>query len=200
MSVSSPKHTVITRAGNFPVRQVPVRHYPNTVNFSRPRCAVLHTVEGTWAGGMAILTRHYAPHFMLGLNNKKAEIVQFVPIGFIGAALRANNDQALVQVEMVGFSKEKPWLPDGQTLDALCSLMNVCEREWGIPRAHPWPDNDWGRAGERTPHRASGKFGHIAGWYGHQDVPENTHWDVGALQWSRVFDRCHELEAATEVA
>jgi hypothetical protein len=27
-----------------------------------------------------------------------------------------------------------------------------------------------------------------------------VHWDPGALEWSKVFLHCHELEAATEVA
>jgi hypothetical protein len=173
--------SVIDKAGPFPSGRISVHHYSQTVSPSKPRCAVLHTTEGHWADGLAVLTRHYAPHFMLGYNEKtkKAEIVQFVPVGFIGAALKAHNDQAIVQIEMVGFSQEKAWLPDNPTLDALCSLMNVCESEWGIPLSHPWPDGDYGRAGFHTTHRASGKFGKVAGWYGHADVPDNDHWDPG---------------------
>jgi hypothetical protein len=196
--------SIIDRAGTFPVRQVSVHHYSDTVPLSQPRCGVLHTTEGHFEDGLAVLTRHYAPHFMLGYNEKtrKAEIIQFVPVGFIGAALKRHNDQAIVQIEMVGFSEEKPWLPGsttknphGETLDALCSLMVVCEAEWGIPFAHPWPDGDWGRAGFHTPHRSSGKFGRVAGWYGHQDVPDNDHWDCGALKWTDVFAYCHEVAA-----
>jgi hypothetical protein len=133
------------------------------------------------------------------MATKKVEIVQFVPINFIGAALKAgghHNADAIVQIEMVGFSDEKLWLPEQDTLDALCSLFNVCEYEWGIPLSHPWPDGDYGMAGFHTKHRGSGKFGKVAGWFGHADVPDNDHWDPGNLRWSKVFARCHELQAA----
>jgi hypothetical protein len=105
---------------------------------------------------------------------------------------------AIVQIEFAGYSEEQLWLPEPPTLDALCSLMNVCQREWGIPLEHPWPDGDFGLAGSsiRNTHRRSGKFGHIAGWYGHGDLPDpDVHWDPGALEWSKVFARCGELEA-----
>jgi hypothetical protein len=51
----------------------------------------------------------------------------------MAASTRAHDNMVLVQIEMIGFSKETPWLPDSGTLDALASLMNVCESEWGIP-------------------------------------------------------------------
>jgi hypothetical protein len=88
-------------------------------------------------------------------------------------------------------------------LDALASLMNVCWHEWGIPLVHPFPDGDFGLAGSsrRNTHRRAGKFGKIAGWYGHGDMPDpDVHWDPGALEWSKVFLHCHELEAAVEIA
>lgn len=192
--------SVINYAGKYPVRQVSVHHLSETVSFDKPRTGVLHTTEIPWAESLKELTLHHAPHFMVGLNGKKAEIVQFVPINFMGAALLHNNNDALVQIEMVGYSQEKLWLPDDKTLDALCSLMNVCEAEWGIPLSHPWPDGDYGMYGANTPHRKSGKWGHVAGWYGHADVPENLHWDPGNIQWSKVFDHCHELQAAELVA
>ena len=67
---------------------------------------------------------------------------------------------------MVGFSQEKPWLPDDDTAAALASLMAVCASEYGIPLQHPWPDGDFGKAG-KNPHRSSGKYGSVPGWYGH---------------------------------
>lgn len=208
-SLNSGHRSIIDKAGAFPVTQVPVRHLSELVNMGSPRCGVLHTTEGHFADGKAILTKRYAPHFMLGFNeqSKKAEILQFVPVGFIGAALKKHNDLAIVQIEMVGFSEETAWLPGTtaknphpQTLEALCSLMLVCQNEWGIPLSHPWPDDDWGKAGFNTPHRASGKFGNTAGWFGHQDVPLNDHWDVGHMQWSKVFARCAELAASAPQA
>ena len=48
--------------------------------------------------------------------------------------------------------------------------MVVCEKEWGIPLTHPWADGDYGRAGD-NPHRHAGKFGKVAGWFAHGDMP-----------------------------
>jgi hypothetical protein len=149
---------------------------------------------------------------MLGWNEstKRCEIGQYLPVGVSGHSCRGHNDDVLVQIEMIGFAEETKWLPGKtkrnphpETLDALCSLMNVCWHQFGIPLTHPFPDGDFGLAGSsrRNTHRKAGKFGKIAGWYGHGDMPDpDVHWDPGALEWSKVFLHCHELEAAIEVA
>ena len=107
--------------------------------------------------------------------------------------------KALVQVEMIGFAEEEPWLPGEternphpETLDALCSLMNICWKEWGISRTHPWRDGDFGLAGssDRNTHRRSGFYGRVAGWFGHGDLPDpDQHWHPGNLFWGKVFQR-----------
>jgi len=157
---------------------------------------VLHTTEGGFCGSESVFQRHWAPHFLLGLDRAVPKIHQLVPIGYIGAALEAHNDETLVQIEMVGYSCETPWLPDVKTLDMLAHLMLTLERLYGIPLSHPWPDDDWGRAGYNTPHRASGKFGKIAGWYGHCDISSNCHWDPGHLEWSKVFAYANHFKPA----
>jgi hypothetical protein len=132
---------------------------------------------------------------MLGFNAdaQKVQIAQLVQVGTIGAALKAHNNQAIVQIEMIGFSKESPWLPDDDTLNALASLMAECQREYGIPLDHAWPDGDFGRAG-KNPHRTSGKYGTVAGWFGHGDCPSpDTHWDPGNLEWSVVLGKAKQM-------
>ena len=125
--------------------------------------------------------------FSCDADVQKVRIAQLVQVGTIGAALRAHNNQAIVQVEMVGFSQEKPWLPDDDTAAALASLMAVCASEYGIPLQHPWPDGDFGKAG-KNPHRSSGKYGSVPGWYGHGDCPSpDAHWDPGNLKWSVIL-------------
>jgi hypothetical protein len=48
------------------------------------------------------------------------------------------------------------------------------------------------------PHRAEGKFGHFAGWYGHGDCPSpDSHWDPGALRWSELFRVASAMPAAS---
>jgi N-acetylmuramoyl-L-alanine amidase len=188
--------THIDKAGRFPVRQIQCPHFSTPIDLSAPRAGVLHTTEGGWAGSLDVFKIHYAPHFVVGQNavDNKVEIAQLVAVGTIGAAIVTHNSLAIVQIEMIGYSKEALWLPDDETLDALASLMLVCRDEWDIPLTHPWPDGDFGRAG-KNPHRASGKFGKIAGWYGHGDCPSpDTHWDPGALEWTKIFERAKVLD------
>jgi len=192
----------LDQAGKFPIAKIGgIPHFNDAVLLDAPRTGVLHTTEGGWAGSLAIFKQHFAPHFMLGFDadEQKVRIAQLVQIGTIGAALKAHNNQAIVQIEMIGFSKETPWLPDDDTVAALASLMAVCNKEYGIPLARPWPDGDFGKAGN-NPHRSSGKFGNIAGWYGHGDCPSpDTHWDPGNLQWSVVLGKAMQMAAAIGV-
>ena len=206
------KPTWIDRAGKFPVTKLKAPHYQRPVNLDFPRTGVLHTTEGGWRGSFGILSTHFSPHFMLGLNEqtKRVEIGQYIPIGLMGYSMRGHDEDVIVQIEMIGYAEEKLWLPGktkrnptAETLEALCSLMNICWHEWGIPLTHPWKDGDFGLAGSsrRNKHRSSGYFGRVAGWYGHGDVPDpDVHWDPGALEWSKVFARCHELQAEEGVA
>src|SRR5207245_1747265 len=103
----------IDRAGAFPVKQNPMPHFSQKANLNTARAGVLHTTEGGWDGSEGVFKRHFSPHFMLGFHpaTKKVEIEQLVPVGFIGAATKAHNDLAIVQIEMIGFAEEQPWLP-----------------------------------------------------------------------------------------
>jgi hypothetical protein len=189
----------LDKAGKFAVEQTPCPHFSQPVDLAAPRIGVCHTTEGsTIEGAMGVFRHHFAPHFLLGKSEAGGvKILQLVQVGTIGAALVTHNDHAIVQVEVAGFSKTTPWLPDEDTLEALASLMAVCQCEYGIPLTHPWADGDFGRAGD-NPHRHAGKWGVVAGWYGHGDVPNpDNHWDPGALEWSKIFARA---EAMTEIA
>jgi len=180
----------LEQAGKYPIAHIGgIPHINEGVLLDASRTGVLHTTEGGWAGSLAIFKHHFAPHFMLGFDAdvQKVRIAQLVQVGTIGAALRAHNNQAIVQVEMVEFSQEKPWLPDDDTAAALASLMAVCASEYGVPLQHPWPDGDFGKAG-KNPHRSSGKYGSVPGWYGHGDCPSpDAHWDPGNLKWSVIL-------------
>jgi hypothetical protein len=186
----------LDQAGRFPISHIGgIPHFNQAVDLHAPRTGVLHTTEGWWAGSLAIFKQHFAPHFMLGFDSDRGgvRIAQLVQIGTIGAALRAHNNQAVVQIEMIGFSQKKPWLPDEDTVEALASLMAVCAEEYGIPLSHPWPDGDFGKAGP-NPHRSSGKYGTEAGWYGHADCPSpDEHWDPGNLKWSIILEKAKQM-------
>ena len=173
----------LTTTGKYPVEHIPCPHFSQPVDLTAPRSLVLHTTEGGWDGSMAVFKHHYAPHFIVG----PGRIAQLVQVGTIGAALRTHNWLAIVQIEVVGFSKETPYDFDQKTLDALTDLLAVCKREYGVPLTHPWKDGDYGRAGD-NPHRHAGLFGKVAGCYGHGDMPEpDEHWDPGDLKWSEVL-------------
>ena len=186
----------LDQAGQFPITHIGgIPHFNEAVPLSSPRTGVLHTTEGGWAGSLAIFKQHYAPHFMLGFDAdaQRVRIAQLVQVGTIGAALKAHNNKALVQIEMIGYSKEQPWLPDDETVAALASLMAVCKTEYGIPLNRPWLDGDFGKWGP-NPHRSSGKYGTVAGWYGHGDCPSpDTHWDPGNLKWAVVLDKAKQM-------
>jgi hypothetical protein len=187
----------ITKAGDYTVeRLTDIPQYDEDVDLTAPRAGVLHTTEGGWAGSDSVFEHHYAPHFMVGMDGDVVRIAQLVPVGRIGAACRAHNNKAIVQIEMIGYSKETLWQPDVETAKALAALMVVCRDEWGIPLSHPWPESDWGRAGH-NPHRSSGKFGKVAGWFGHADMPDpDVHWDPGHLDWDWIFsltEGAHEM-------
>jgi hypothetical protein len=186
----------LDQAGKFPIAHIGgIPHFNVPVLLDAPRTGVLHTTEGGWASSFAIFKQHFAPHFMLGFDAdaQKVRIAQLVQVGTIGAALKAHNNQAIVQIEMIGFSQKQPWLPDDETVEALASVMAVCLHEYGIPLHRPWPDGDFGKAGD-NPHRSSGKYGTEAGWFGHGDCPSpDTHWDPGNMKWSVVLARARQI-------
>jgi hypothetical protein len=74
-------------------------------------------------------------------------------------------------------------------LDALASLLAVLHTECRIPLTRPFPDAmpplPW--AVESFSRRHAGKWGKVAGWYGHIEIPENSHWDPGAYKWKELL-------------
>lgn len=186
----------LDQVGRFPVTHFGgIPHFNIPVELDAPRTGILHTTEGGWEGSFAIFKTHFAPHFMLGWDNtiRSVRVAQLVQIGTIGAAMKAHNSKAIVQIEMIGFSKETPWLPEAETAEALASLMAECRKQYGIPLTHAWPDGDFGKAGN-NPHRTSGHFGKEAGWFGHGDCPNpDSHWDPGSLRWSAIFEQAEEI-------
>ena len=170
--------------GKYTVEHVPCPHFSQPVDLDAPRTGVIHTTEGdSIDGALSVFKQHFAPQFLVG----PGRILQLVQVGTIGAALVTHNDHAIVQIEVVGFSKQTPWIFDDATLDALASLLATCKVEYGIELCHPWPDGDYGLYGD-NPHRHAGKWGAVSGWFGHGDVPSpDEHWDPGALEWSKLF-------------
>lgn len=186
---------VLTSAGHYHVEQAGC---PPTgpVTLTAPRAGVLHTTEGPFESAYAEFRTHYAPHFLVGRDKtSKVRIVQFVWLGHWASALENHaggvetNTVAVAQIEVAAYSKQKPWQLDAGILDALASLLAELHTECGIPLTRPFPDAmpplPW--AVESFSRRHAGKWGKVAGWYGHVEIPENSHWDPGAYKWSELL-------------
>lgn len=181
--------TWLNKVGPYDVEHVKCRQYAGAADMRAARCGVLHTTEGN---GLPLgeFRQHYAPHFLVS----KDHVMQLIPIGTSGASMRAHNNQAFIQIELVGFSKERPWFPDIESARRLAAVMATCHLLFSIPLTRPWKDGDWGKAGS-NPHRGAGIFGRVPGWYGHGDVPSpDVHWDPGNLSWSKLFDMAKTFE------
>ncbi len=183
---------VLKKAGPYDVEWIRCPQYAGPTLLSLPRTGVLHTTEGGFDGSLAVFKRHYAPHFLIS----NSIIAQLTEIGLAGESLVTHNNMAIVQIEMVGFSKETPWFPDDETAKRVAAVMATCQALFALPLSHPWADGDYGRAGP-NPHRTSGKWGAVAGWFAHGDVPSpDNHWDPGCLSWSRLFALAATFEPA----
>jgi hypothetical protein len=192
----------ITQAGSYAVESIPCPRGSLKVDLDKPRAGVLHTTEGSWNSAMSVFKAHYAPHFLVGQHpDGSGRIAQLVPLGYSAYALEnreggsETNSWAAAQIEVCGFSKTVPYRFDSETEDALASLMSALKKVAGIPLTRPFPDamppTPW--ATPYFPRRNAGLWGKTAGWFGHVELPENSHWDPGALLWSPVLSHARNV-------
>jgi len=181
----------LTRAGKFRVEHYPCPNPGASVDLAAPPKGILHTIEGSLESGLAVFRQHYAPTFTLGRDQRgKVRILQLVPLGTMGAALEHSgnvetNSVCRVQIEIAGFSKHTLWLPDAGTVMALGALMKTLESVAQIPLRHS-PINRNVLGWEK-----------LAGWFGHADVPQNTHWDAGRIDYKALFAVANDPPAPT---
>lgn len=186
----------LSKAGPFPVERVRVPCPGLPVDRSRPATGVGHTVEGSFESGLAVFRQHFAPHFLVGRDRAGVvRILQFCPLGEISAALENHaggvetNRWARAQVEVAARSSASLWELDPGVMRAYAALVYQLRDSAGIPLARPFLDTlgpgvaaSYGYA-----RRSAGKWGRVAGWFNHGEVPENRHWDMGAFRWSRLL-------------
>jgi hypothetical protein len=193
------KETWLAMALTYPIEHVPAAYLRGAVALARPPAGVLHTTEGSFQSALDEFKTKFAPHFLVG----HGRIIQFAPLGKMSWALEHTTGQvetngwARVQIEIAGQSKLRSWLPEWGTLDALASLIAVLEDVADIPMRRAWPDGlcrsiSW--ATTANPRRHEGKWGREAGWFGHIEMPGNSHWDPGALNYTALFARARELK------
>jgi hypothetical protein len=122
-------------------------------------------------------------------------IGQHRPLWAKGEALRGDttNDPYCIQIEIVGRSQLDLWLPKPESLGPLVALMAFFhERQivkTALERPVAWNDKlDRGpQAVESYYRRNVGVWPAKAGVYGHVDIPGNTHWDPGSLEYAQLF-------------
>lgn len=145
---------------------------------------VLHTTEGSSVQGAvsAYSNANSWPHFTIGPTGK---VYQHLSIGVAARALKnlsggvETNRAKAIQIEIVGFAA-KPNEHSKEQLDGLRSLMRWIETNAGVKPKEPSKAfaTQYGQTGLRF---TNAEWTAFDGWCGHCHVPENTHWDPGAI-------------------
>jgi hypothetical protein len=151
---------------------------------SYPMRGVLHTTEGaSAAGAIGAYRQHNSwPHFTV---DRSGVVYQHVAIDRAARSLQnasggvETNRAGAIQIEVVGRAAEPNW-PLAQ-VQAMILLMRWVEQEAGVkPFAPRFGANQ--EYGLKNPLEFSqDNWRTFAGWCGHQHVPENSHWDPGAI-------------------
>lgn len=155
------------------------------------RRVIWHTTEGSSVdGAVSTLRANFScPHFVVG----PGRVVQMRPLWAEAATVRGDNSRAW-QVEVVGFSKQAPWMHDDATRRVVVALLSYFRDRLNVPLARPdgWRDDcadiDGIWASEGNSRRRSGRAPSFAGHVMHLDWPDNTHWDQGAVRWTPLLD------------
>ena len=165
-----------------------------------PRKLALHRTEGaSAAGAFAAYADGGVPHFTWELPSwgNGGRKWQHIDTGIAASALRNDsggvqtNRDGAVQVEIVGFSRDTRHLSDldlqwlGEAIDEVCDTEGI-----DINNRPPFYDEKSGftlatkNARQRMSYADWEAFNGVCG---HQHVPENTHWDPGALDYERML-------------
>lgn len=188
----------VARIGEYDVRkkESPRPGGQPYIGLEHPRAFVIHTTEGSSIEGAwnTLDAKGAAPHFIVGED----QIWQTRPLDAQAATLVDapwHPNSVGWQVESVGFSRESPvnklsirtWKP-------LVALTAFMADEMGVPLRRPngWKDDlsDIGTilATTLNTRRRSEVAKSFHGLLGHLDIPDNSHWDPGALDYTALID------------
>lgn len=152
-----------------------------------PFKGALHTTEGSSAAGAigAFKKNNSWPHFLVDYAGK---VWQHLDTGKAARALRnlpggvQTNTDSVIQIEIVGFAGNPNAHPQTQ-LDALKELMRWIEAAHGIKPIGPGRPFATGY-GQNYLRFKNSDWDNFNGWCGHCHIPENDHWDPGAIDLS----------------
>lgn len=165
---------------------------------SGPGKFLWHTTEGSWDGSMSVFrSRLTAPHVMV--DPKARRRVQFIPLDRSAYALRneaggvETNREQVLQVEVVWWAARAHELTDGDLewlgREVLAPMVAAAPFPIAVDRFPTFYGPDAGftlatpDARQRMP---AGVWDSFSGQVGHQHVPENSHWDPGALNVAKI--------------
>lgn len=155
---------------------------------------VLHTTESSRfvpAKGSYFGHQNY-PHFTVANQDGVFKCWQHISIRQAAKALSNDaggvqtNREGVIQIEVVGKASS-PFTKDPVLVAGLSALMRWIESQTSIPRkcgVKFWA----GKYGEQVPERMLfDAWRKYAGWCGHQHVPENEHYDPGAIDITKLL-------------
>ena len=169
---------------------------------SGPFKFVLHTTETRGIPGYN--SGRSAPH--VTYYPKYRKFYQHSPFTQGARALRneaggtQTNRDSVIQLEIVCYSQKSVadryassgaiWVADltDEHLDDIRGFMHWASGEFGIPWV--WPERQafsYAQANARGFRLTGDEFDNYGGFMAHQHVPENTHWDTGALDWATLM-------------
>lgn len=183
--------------------RAPESSWGRYVDGYQPR-GVLHTTE---TDSYTPSTKDYYgrdvwPHATIGIKDGRGHIWQHIPINRAARALKnaaggveTNNTHA-IQCEIVWRAQNAPTMPD-ELLTAIATWMRWVEASVGVqPVAARFygPGEGIVVASSTSPARMSPDQWHaFNGWCGHQHVPENDHWDPGAIPINRLLEENDDM-------
>lgn len=169
-------------------------------------CGVVHTTEGGWESAMAVFrSRMTAPHVMIDPVTRRR--AQFIPLDRSAYALVNDNGGVETnrhgprQIEVVGYAGRMHDMPADQKEWFALEVIRPMSLAVGItgPGLECFgEDAGWVLASPTARQRMSfADWNQFNGWCGHQHVPENSHWDPGALDLPAIVQQAQGEDDVT---
>lgn len=159
-----------------------------------PRKLVLHTTEGSLPGALAAYhQKGVVPHFTWDFPGRK-RLQHVDTIRSVSAlsndmgGVQTNRDSA-IQVEITGFAADSHNWSDAILHWLAVGIEEICRKESINARHFPrFVGESEHPAGEGAAQRMTfSEWDNFDGVCGHQHVPENEHWDPGALNYPKIL-------------
>jgi hypothetical protein len=163
---------------------IPVKHFPQGPYERRQRNNPLLCLHTTETQGYVEDLR-FPSEFQVGED----VIGQHRPLWARGSAVD-EHDHDLLQIEVVGFSKLDPWVPNPESLSPLVALMALLDRRGFVATALKRPDR-WPVRLDRLPAAVDTYYRRHEVWddpcvYGHVEIPGDEHLGPGFARLSDV--------------